>query len=471
VREGPDRIVDRTYRWLRSLARVALSFYYEEVEVHGAEQVPADGPLLMLANHQISLVDPVLLAHAVPRHLRVLAKAPLFRIPVLSFVMRSIGSIPVQRREDSASPGWLPPGSRPAAPAAPGQGNAPLYDALAQALIDGGVIGIFPEGVSHDNPMLGPFRHGAARIALEAESRASFCLGLKVQLVGIHIEESRLFRGRVLLNFSAPFTLESEEAAYRADPRAAVEALTGRMRERLTALVLEAEDHEDLQLAGIIESLEVLPAGEPGLHGTFARKKLILEQYRTLRASHPAQVHLIRELLVLYRDALEFQPPAAAPGAATGRLWLAKILGLVRQAGVVTPAIALGVAANALPFVTVRILAIVLTRLQRRGQDVRASLGIMFGVPIFLGWYAVLTWAAVTSSRIWLWGPLLVAAPFAGLAAVSRLAAWKQSVRKLLVACTSFLTRGKGESTERLRALLREHILRLYETTRTGGAP
>lgn len=445
--------MDALYRSLRWIARLALSFYYQEVEIQGGEHVPSGGPLLVLANHQISLVDPLLLAHAVPRPLRFLAKAPLFRIPVLGSLMRLTGSIPVQRKQDK---GYAK------------EGNAGLYEAVSQALIEGSAIGIFPEGISHDNPMLGEFRHGASRIALEAESSKDFQLGLRILLVGIHIEDSRLFRGRVLLNIAPPISVADLAADHREDPRATVEKLTERLKDDLRKQVLEAEDHEDLHLAGLIETLHLFPDPQPGLGGAFARKKFILEQYRKLGASHPTQVQLIRELLILYGDALEYQPPVEDEEGPRKRRWLRSLFDLSWRIFVSTPFILLGVAANGIPFLFLRMSAIFLTRVQGRGQDVRASLGILLGIPVFLGWYAALAWMAVKSNHPLVLVPLLFFCPLAGLAAVSGLTAWKRALRRLLVTVTSFSTRGAHESRERLKKLLSDQIMRLYVDT---GAP
>ena len=442
-------MTDFAYRAVLGVARLALSYYYEEVEVHAAAEVPPSGPLLILANHQISLVDPLLLAHAVPRPVRFLAKASLFAIPGLAPLMRRVGAIGVHRREDGRA----------------NHDNTALYDAIAEALIDGAAIGIFPEGVSHDNPMLGAFRHGAARIALDTEDRADFDLGLQVLIVGIHIEDSRLFRGRVLVNVARPFSVRHYGPAYRADPHAAIERLTVELKAQLSASVLEAESFEDLQLAGLIESLDLLHHDEPGMHGAFTRKKFILEQYRRLRDTHPAQVRLIRELLILYRDALAFEPPTAE------RQWLFSIVDLLRRVVFIGPVIALGLATNALPFLCVRALAIALTRVQHRGQDVRASLGIMLGVPIFFGWYALLGWWTYQRFGLSLALLLVTLSPLAGLTAVTRLAIWKNTLRRLLVSLAGYLTRHDPRSTDRMRQVLREQIAKLYAQGRAGDAP
>jgi 1-acyl-sn-glycerol-3-phosphate acyltransferase len=87
----------RLGRWL---VRGLVRFYYPRIEVEGAERLPASGPLLLAANHPNSLIDPVVVGIAVRRPVRLLAKAPLFELPVLGGVLRSGGMIPAYRAVD-----------------------------------------------------------------------------------------------------------------------------------------------------------------------------------------------------------------------------------------------------------------------------------------------------------------------------------------------------------------------------------
>ena len=62
----------------------------------GNINVPMDGPLVVVANHG-SHLDPPLLGHALGRPVSFMAKAELFRIPILGRVIRACGAYPVKR--------------------------------------------------------------------------------------------------------------------------------------------------------------------------------------------------------------------------------------------------------------------------------------------------------------------------------------------------------------------------------------
>jgi len=80
------------------LAHAASRIYYR-LTIAG-ERVPAGGPVLLVANHPNSLIDPILVCAAARRPVRFLAKAPLFSDFKTGWMMRAVGAIPVHRRVD-----------------------------------------------------------------------------------------------------------------------------------------------------------------------------------------------------------------------------------------------------------------------------------------------------------------------------------------------------------------------------------
>ena len=111
-----------------------------------------------MANHPNSLVDPVILAHLLPRTLHFGAKHTLFSGP-LRPVLEVFGAIPLVRAQDD------PRG---------GRRNLEALDRYAELLGQKLGTAIFPEGLSQDDPQVAPIKTGAARIALMAESGADF---------------------------------------------------------------------------------------------------------------------------------------------------------------------------------------------------------------------------------------------------------------------------------------------------------
>lgn len=116
---------------------------------HGAEHLPAEGGFIAAANHMTE-IDPITFAHFLydsgfaPK---ILAKAPLFKVPVLGPILRATGQIPVYRNTSDA-------------------GRS--LDAGVKALEDGECVAVFPEGTLTREPDLWPMKGktGIARLAL-----------------------------------------------------------------------------------------------------------------------------------------------------------------------------------------------------------------------------------------------------------------------------------------------------------------
>jgi 1-acyl-sn-glycerol-3-phosphate acyltransferase len=70
---------------------------FADFKVEGRENIPESGPLLVVSNH-LSNLDPAIVAAALPRPPVFLAKKELFKYSVGSFLMRSYGAYPVDRR-------------------------------------------------------------------------------------------------------------------------------------------------------------------------------------------------------------------------------------------------------------------------------------------------------------------------------------------------------------------------------------
>ena len=142
-------------RIILAVLKFALRVYFRRIEIIGLEHVPLKSPVIFVLNHPNALVDPVFLFCLAPRRVSFLAKAPLFRMPVLGYFIRALDSLPVYRRKDEGEDV-----SR----------NEETFVAARKLLAGGGTIGICPEGVSHSEKRLLPIKTGAARIALGAVS-------------------------------------------------------------------------------------------------------------------------------------------------------------------------------------------------------------------------------------------------------------------------------------------------------------
>ena len=133
------------YRFMRGIAKLILQVP-RRLEYEGLENIPPEGPVLIVANHQF-YGDPVLMGLATKRVMHFLGKEELIKDSKFkSWFFRHLNVIPLDREGVDRK----------------------AIKAAINVLRDGGVLGVFPEGTrSRDGKML-PFKSGVCFIASQA---------------------------------------------------------------------------------------------------------------------------------------------------------------------------------------------------------------------------------------------------------------------------------------------------------------
>lgn len=140
--------------WPVAALVVPLAGLITRVEVEGGEHLPVEGPYVLAPNHY-SEFDPIVVAVAtwrLGRAPRFMAKESLFRVPILGFLLRRLGMIPVSRVTSASA------------------ANQAMAQA-AQLVRDGSGVIVYPEGSLTREPDLWPMRGktGAVRVALAGD--------------------------------------------------------------------------------------------------------------------------------------------------------------------------------------------------------------------------------------------------------------------------------------------------------------
>ncbi len=154
-------------------------------EVKGKENIPRKGGFIIASNH-LSYLDPIVIGVASPRKLHYLAKSSLFKIPVLSFLIKIYGAIPIEREKEY---------------------SISIRKGL-EILKKGGGVVIFPEGTR--NPK------GEVKIPKKGVAFLAYKTGVPVIPAKIKGTEKALFIGGKLIKpakikviFGPPIKVES----------------------------------------------------------------------------------------------------------------------------------------------------------------------------------------------------------------------------------------------------------------------
>ena len=134
------------YTFARAICRGYFAIFHRW-QVLGKENVPMDGPVLILSNH-ISLLDPPSVGSGTDRQVTIMAKEELFRVPLFGGMIRALGAFPVKR----------------------GAGDRAALRLALGLLEDGKCLLMFPEGTRSKTGELEEGQTGAAFFALRSQA-------------------------------------------------------------------------------------------------------------------------------------------------------------------------------------------------------------------------------------------------------------------------------------------------------------
>jgi len=421
-----------------ALARLVAHIFFREIEVAGAARLPPSGPLLVVANHQNGMIDPLLIAATLPaggeggaggrrasggRMPRFLATHVAWRNLALRPWLQLGGVIPIYRPKDVG------------AAADPAQ-NVASFARCHEQLARGGAVALFPEGISHSEPSLVPLKTGAARIVLEAARRFPGLSPLIVP-IGLTFDARGTFRSRALLVIGEPIDPAPEIALDRNDASVAaagaasapaVRALTARIDAGLKAVTLNYGSWEEARRIGrAAELFSPAPSGaagtaaggageaagaaataagatgaglpgEPPLAERFSQHRALVEGYAELRRRDPERTAAAAAAVDRYDRMLgalgvrDDQVAASYP-AAPAVLWVGRT---VLRLLVYLPLALVGIVLNWLPY---RVVGEIAARAART-PDVPASFKVFGGIVLF-----PLAWLLEAALAAWLAGP------------------------------------------------------------------
>ena len=164
----------------RLITRMLLALF-TRWQVNGRENLPREGPLLVVANH-VNAADPPILCVSLSRKVLVMAKEELFRSKFVGYFIRGFGSFPVYR----------------------GRLDMKALRRAEQLLAQGFALVMFPEGQRSHSGQLQPAFPGSALIAVRS------CVPiLPVGIIGTKQLRGMgwLRRPRITVNIGQPFNL------------------------------------------------------------------------------------------------------------------------------------------------------------------------------------------------------------------------------------------------------------------------
>lgn len=369
---------------LRKFAHTLIKKYYPKIQFTGVDQIPSDGPILFCANHPNSLIDPVLIGITAKRPVSFMAKAPLFRTPILGPIMHALGMVPAYRGRDDSSQV---------------KKNQKSLDRVIQGLQSGRAMGIFPEGVSTDLRQLGLVRGGAARIALGAFEGG--VEDLVIIPLGINYERKERLGSKVWINVGEPIQLQSFVDSTRSNEEKGItedkvlrRKLTQQIESNLKTAIVHLENAEWDPLLDDLETLVEHSKHKASLKiPKLMRRKRIADALNYFHREEETGTEVIAQIKQYHQKVksagLLIDDPIlqrSTPKTTFRIFW--QLIHLVIW---FIPAL-FGTLGNIVPFVITRAIA---GKVQDEGQKTTALARIGVGLPIYLLWYGSIAYIVI----------------------------------------------------------------------------
>ncbi len=248
------------YRFLQFFVWFTYAIYFRRIAFINRPPLRTRGPMLVLTNHPNTLMDPLMILHALRERCFILANYSLFKKPISRAIFSTLYCLPVQRAKDVEGLAVK---------------NDDTFRQCDLHLAAKGSIYIAPEGISAPERHIRPFKTGTARIAFSAESHNDFSLDLKILLVGLTYEKPLKFRHGVVAHVAEPILVKNWADLYAQNPREAVQDLTKTLEEKMKELVVHCRDAAEDRF---LKQVDILLQHEKPLNteGVFWRSKKTL---------------------------------------------------------------------------------------------------------------------------------------------------------------------------------------------------
>ena len=252
----------------KKIIEILSNIFFKEIHVFGAENVPKTGPVILSCNHNNQYVDAMMLQSSLDRQINYIMAMKSTKIKILKFFLTFTKIIATKRPIDSAFTGegtilHLKEGTKLKGKntnflklkkgdsikvtngkladvyriekiidnenlelfkkydnkeinlnytVLPKLDQAAVYKSVIDKIVNGEVIGIYPEGGSHDQTQLIKLKPGACIFAYEAKRRLN--KDVKIIPVSINYFGAHKFRSKVIINFGKPIKTEYDQTRF-----------------------------------------------------------------------------------------------------------------------------------------------------------------------------------------------------------------------------------------------------------------
>ena len=226
------------YPWIAK----GVDFFLHDLHVVGGKNIPPKGPLMLVANHQNAMFDPLICCRVFPRQLHWLTRSDVFKNKWIASFLQQIHMLPIYREKDNVENQM-------------GK-NEEVFKVCRERLSKGAVVAMFPEG-SHrgKKQLMVPLKKGFARLAFSSVEKDQRLLNLKILPVGLDYSHFFEYQPRILVVIGEPISIADFWPLYQEDANKAINQLVKETNERLSSVMVDIKSDEGYDMLIDLEPL------------------------------------------------------------------------------------------------------------------------------------------------------------------------------------------------------------------------
>jgi len=282
------------YKVLYTYASLVHRLYYKRFTVIGVEKIPENAPVIFAPNHQNALMDALAVLFASSKKIAFLARADIFKKPLLAKILNSLRMMPVFRIRDGFE--------------SLGQ-NQEIFDTTVNVLKSNIPLCILPEGNHEGEKRLRPLKKGIFRIAFQAEESAEFKLNLHIIPVGLDYSNYFNAGSDLLVVFGKPIRVADYSERFKANEQKTINTLRNELAEEMRNVMIHIpEDHYKVifQMSEMYES-SVWNTNKTNRHpyNKFTIKQYIVQKATDAFSLYPDKAIALGNTISAYNDRLK----------------------------------------------------------------------------------------------------------------------------------------------------------------------
>lgn len=231
------------YALLKPLVKAGSLLFFRKVKVLGLEHLPHNRPVILVANHQNAMLDPVISCLHIDKQLHWLTRSDVFKKGFVENLLRRFNMLPVYRERDNVKD-------------LKGR-NERTFEECYRRLQENAVICMFPEGTHRGKKQLFALKKGLARLAFGAIEHGV----QRPVIVPVGLDYTDYYHplGTLQLHVGKPIEVHDYSARYSDDSARTIVQLMEEVRMALSAQMIDVQtDHNYtalMQLEALVWSM------------------------------------------------------------------------------------------------------------------------------------------------------------------------------------------------------------------------